>query len=189
MSKDPITTNPETLQTYFEYSSLVSPTGDIKVGDVIVALDGKAMKNMAELQEALAKHRPGDKVTITVMRDKKKHSVEVVLRNTQGNTKVVKNVGMEILGAAFQELPADLKQQLHLGYGLQVTGVTSGKMADAGIRKGFIILRANGETMRTVEDLENVMRSATQSPDQVLFLSGVFPSGKRGNFAVDLSQE
>ena len=162
---------------------------DIKVGDVIVALDGKAMKNMAELQEALAKHRPGDKVKITVMRDKKKHTVEVVLRNTQGNTKVVKNVGMEILGAAFQELPADLKQQLHLGYGLQVTGVTSGKMADAGIRKGFIILRANGETMRTVEDLENVMRSASQSPDQVLFLSGVFPSGKRGNFAVDLSQE
>ena len=90
--------------------------------------------------------------------------------------------------AAFKELPDEVKKQLHLNYGLQVTGVTKGKMADAGIRKGFIILKANGENMRTVEDLEAVVREATQSPDQSLFLSGVFPSGKRGIYAVDLSQ-
>jgi hypothetical protein len=33
------------------------------------------------------------------------------------------------------------------------------------------------------------MKQATQSPDQVLFLTGMFPSGKRANYAVDLSQE
>lgn len=163
-------------------------SADMRPNDVITAVDGKNVKNMAELQELLAKHRPGDKVKVTILRDKKEMKVDVVLRNTQGNTKVVKNVGMEILGAAFKELPDDLKKQLHLSYGLQVTGVTSGKMADAGIRKGFIILKANGQTMRSVDDLESVMRDATQSPDQVLFLSGVFPSGKRGNYAVDLSQ-
>ncbi len=36
--------------------------------------------------------------------------VEVTLRNSQGNTKVVKNVGMEILGAAFKELPDEVKK-------------------------------------------------------------------------------
>ena len=61
-------------------------------------------------------------------------------------------------------------------------------MADAGLRMGFIIVRVIGETLRTVDDLENVLREASQSPDQVLFLSGVFPSGRRGNYAVDLSQ-
>ena len=161
---------------------------DIHKDDVITAVDGKKVKNMAELQEALTKHRPGDKVKVSLMRDKKEMKVEVTLRNSQGNTKVVKNVGMEILGAAFKELPDEVKKQLHLNYGLQVTGVTKGKMADAGIRKGFIILKANGENMRTVEDLEAVVREATQSPDQSLFLSGVFPSGKRGIYAVDLSQ-
>ncbi len=160
----------------------------IRVKDVITEIDDKKVKNMAELQEAIAKHHPGDKIKVTFMRDKKSHKVEVQLRNSQGNTKVVKNVGMEILGAAFRELPQNLKKQLNLNYGLEVTGVTSGKMSEAGVRKGFIILRANGETMRTVEDLENVMRDAAQSPDQVLFLSGVFPSGKRGNYAIDLSQ-
>ncbi len=162
---------------------------DIKKGDVITAIDGKKVKNMAELQENMAKHRPGDKVSVTLLRDKKEKTVNVTLKNAQGNTKVVKNAGMEILGAAFKELPADLKKQLNLGYGLQVTGVTGGKMQDAGIRKGFIILKANGEPMRSVADLENVVKSAAQSPDQVLFITGVFPSGKRANYAVDLAQE
>ena len=57
---------------------------------------------------------------------------------------------MGILGAAFKELPDDLKKQLNLGYGRQVTGVSSGKMSDAGVRKGFIILKANDQPMRNV---------------------------------------
>ena len=162
---------------------------DIKVDDVIVGLDNRKVHNSADLQEALAKHRPGDKVTVKLVRDKKEKSVEVTLKNEQGTTKIVKEAGMEILGAAFKELPDDLKKQLNLGYGLQVTGVSSGKMSDAGVRKGFIILKANDQPMRKVSDLEEVMKAAVKSPNQVLFLTGVFPSGKRGYFAVDLTQE
>jgi len=164
-------------------------SADIKVDDVIVGLDNKKVHNFADLQEALAKHRPGDKVTVKLVRDKKEKSVEVTLKNEQGTTKIVKEAGMEILGAAFKELPDDLKKQLNLGYGLQVTGVSSGKMSDAGVRKGFIILKANDQPMRKVSDLEEVMKAAVKSPNQVLFLTGVFPSGKRGYFAVDLTQE
>ena len=162
---------------------------DIKVDDVIIGIDGKKVQNFADLQEAIAQHRPGDKVTVKVMRDKKEKNINITLKNEQGTTKIVKDAGMEILGAAFKELPDDLKKQLNLGYGLQVTGVTSGKMADAGVRKGFIILKANDQPMRKVSDLEEVMKAAVKSPNQVLFLTGVFPSGKRGYFAVDLTQE
>ena len=162
---------------------------DIKVDDVIIGIDGKKVQNFADLQEAIAQHRPGDKVTVKVMRDKKEKNINITLKNEQGTTKIVKDAGMEILGAAFKELPDDLKKQLNLGYGLQVTGVTSGKMADAGVRKGFIILKANDQPMRKVSDLEEVMKAAVESPNQVLFLTGVFPSGKRGYYAVDLTQE
>ena len=162
---------------------------DIKVDDVIIGIDGKKVQNFADLQEAIAQHRAGDKVTVKVMRDKKEKNINITLKNEQGTTKIVKDAGMEILGAAFKELPDDLKKQLNLGYGLQVTGVTSGKMADAGVRKGFIILKANDQPMRKVSDLEEVMKAAVKSPNQVLFLTGVFPSGKRGYYAVDLTQE
>ena len=166
-----------------------SAAGILKENDVIIKLDGKKLHKFTDLQEALSKHRPGDKVQLTIVRDKKEKEVTITLKNAQGNTKVVKNAGMEILGAAFKPIDTDLRRQLNLGYGLEVTGVSGGKMGDAGIRKGFIILKANGQPMKTVEDLEDVLKAATQTPEQVLFITGMFPSGKRASYAVDLSQE
>ena len=166
-----------------------SAAGILKENDVIIKMDGKKLHKFTDLQEALSKHRPGDKVQLTIVRDKKEKEVTVTLKNAQGNTKVVKNAGMEILGAAFKPVDTELRRQLNLGYGLEVTGVSGGKMGDAGIRKGFIILKANGQPMKTVEDLEAVLKAATQTPEQVLFITGMFPSGKRASYAVDLSQE
>jgi S1-C subfamily serine protease len=62
-------------------------------------------------------------------------------------------------------------------------------MKEAGVRKGFIILKANGQSVKTVDQLEEIVKQASQSPEPVLFLNGIFPSGKRAYFAVDLTQE
>ena len=166
-----------------------SAAGVLQENDVIIGIDGKRVKNFAGLQEALAQHRPGDKVTVKILRDKKEKNVEMTLKNEQGTTKVVKDADMEILGAAFREVPDELKRQLHLNAGVEVTGVTEGKMKAAGIRKGFIILKANGQSVKTVEQLEEIMKEASRSTEPVLFLNGIFPSGKRAYFAVDLTQE
>ena len=166
-----------------------SAAGVLQENDVIIGIDGKRVKNFAGLQEALAQHRPGDKVTVKILRDKKEKDVEMTLKNEQGTTKVVKDTGMEILGAAFREVPQETKQQLRLNGGLEVTGVTEGKMKEAGVRKGFIILKANGQSVKTVEQLEEIVKQASRSTEPVLFLNGVFPSGKRAYYAVDLTQE
>ena len=166
-----------------------SAAGVLQENDVIIGIDGKRVKNFAGLQEALAQHRPGDKVTVKILRDKKEKDVEMTLKNEQGTTKVVKDADMEILGAAFREVPVELKKQLRLNAGVEVTGVTEGKMKAAGIRKGFIILKANGQSVKTVEQLEEIMKEASRSTEPVLFLNGVFPSGKRAYYAVDLTQE
>ena len=165
-----------------------SAAGILKKNDVIIALDGKKIETMASLQGILAEKRPGDKVKVKVFRERNDKEFTITLKNAQGNTKVVKKADMQILGAAFRAVPDELKRQLNLGYGVQVTGVSDGRMKESGIRKGFIILKANGQQLRTVEDLEEVMKQASQSPDQVLFMTGVYPSGKRANYAVDLSQ-
>ena len=171
-----------------EVSDGGSSSGVLKKNDVITELNGHKVKTMAELQGYLAKFRPGDKVTLKVWREKKEKSFTITLKNAQGTTKIVKNADMELLGAAFRAVPSDLKKQLNLGYGVQVTGVGEGRMADSGIRKDFIILKANNKQLQTVQDLENALKAASQSPDQVLFMTGIYPSGKRANYAVDLSQ-
>ena len=166
-----------------------SASGILQEDDVIIGIEGKRVKNFAGLQEELAKHRPGDKVTVKILRDKKEKNLEIELKNEQGTTKVLKDADMEILGAAFRELPDEMKKQLRLSGGVEVTGVTEGKMKAAGVRKGFIILKANGQSVKTVEQLEEIMKEASRSTEPVLFLNGIFPSGKRKYYAVDLTQE
>lgn len=159
----------------------------IESGDVIVKIAGKKVHNMAELQENIAKHRPGDKVIVTIMRDKKEKDLNVTLKNMQGNTEVVKKFDLDMLGAAFQPISDDVKRHLGVSYGLQVTGVDKGKFADAGIKKGFVILKVNGHKITSEEDLAEVLKAANQSPERALFISGYYMSGRRANYAVDLS--
>ena len=166
-----------------------SADGILEVDDVILAIDGKKIKTFGELQETLAKHRPGDKVKLKVLRNKKEINVDMVLKNKQGTTNVIKDNGMEILGAAFRELSDETKRSLRINTGIEVTGVTDGKMKEAGVRKGFIIMKANGQSVKSVEQLEEIVKQATNSTEPVLFLNGIFPSGKRAYFAVDLTQE
>lgn len=68
----------------------------IKNGDVIISADGQKVTKMAELQEIISKKRPGDKLTITYLHNKKKITETVTLKNEQGNTNVVKNADLEI---------------------------------------------------------------------------------------------
>ena len=144
---------------------------------------------MGELQEAIAQLTPGTKIKVTYYREKKERTVELTLKNSQGNTQIVKNVGMEILGAAFREVPDETKNRLNIRYGIEVTGVKSGPMKDAGVEKGFIILRVNDQIIRTVEDMETAFKAATQDPDQTLFIIAMNSVGKRIPLAVDLSQQ
>ena len=62
----------------------------LKVQDVIVKIDSKEMDNSAHLQEYVSKKRPGDKVKVTVLRNGNRKVYDIVLRNLDGNTNIVK---------------------------------------------------------------------------------------------------
>ena len=49
------------------------------LGDVIVALDGTEVDNNSDLYSALESHKPGDRVTLTILRNKKKVDVPITL--------------------------------------------------------------------------------------------------------------
>lgn len=161
----------------------------MKSGDIITAINGKKVKTMTELQETIAQFRPGDKVRVSILRDKKQKDLTVELKNNRGNTEVVKNVGMESLGATFGSLSQQQRRQLNLGYGLQVTGVGKGLFAKAGIKRGYIILKVNNTQIKSEDDLEKAYNEANKSSDPVLFISGIYPSGRRTSYAIDLSSE
>ena len=161
----------------------------MKKGDVITHIDGQKVSKFGELTGIIAQKRPGDKITITYLRDKKKKTATLTLKNEQGNTKVVKNADTDVLGADFRPVTKQQMEQLDIKYGLEVVKVSGGKMKDAGVPKGFIILRVNGEPMRTFEDLQEAVKEANQSKDQMLVVNGMFPTGKRAGFVIYLQNE
>lgn len=161
----------------------------IEKGDVITEVDGQKVKKFGDLQGIIAQKRPGDKVSLTYLHNKKKITKEVTLRNEQGNTKVVKNADMDVLGADFREITKAQKEQLEISYGLEVMKVNAGKMKDAGVPKGFIIQRVNDEPMKTLEDLQEAVKEASTSKEPVLYIKGIYPTGKPGYFAVGLQNE
>lgn len=159
----------------------------LEKGDVITSVNGKEVTKMAELQELLAKLHPGDKVSINYLRNKKKHTAQITLKNAQGNTSVVKNADLDVLGGTFKPINEDQKKQFSISYGLEVMKVNNGKLKDAGISKGFIIQKVNEESMKTIDDLQKAVKDASTSKDPVLYIQGVYPTGKKAYFAVPLS--
>ena len=121
------------------------------------------------------------------MRNKEKKTVHVTLKNAQGNTKVVKTADLDVLGANIREVNAEEKKQLEISYGLKVSKVGNGALRKARITDGFIILNANDEPMRTVSDLQEAVKSASTSSDPVLYIKGIYPTGKKAYFVVELS--
>lgn len=160
----------------------------IEPGDVIIGADGQKVSSFPELQEIVAKKRPGDKMTIEYLHDKKKKKETVTLKNEQGNTRVIQNRDIDILGGNFRAITDKQKQELGISYGLEVIKVDNGRLQQAGINKGFIIQRVNDESMKTIEDLQKEVRKASTSKEPVLYIQGIYPTGKKAYFAVSLEE-
>ena len=161
----------------------------IQKGDVLTYVDGQKVKGFGELQGIIAQKRPGDKVVVKYLRNKKEKTTTLTLKNEQGNTKVVKNADVEVLGIDVRPVTESQKKQLEIQYGLEVIKVDGGKMKEAGVPKGFIIQRVNDRSMKTFDDLQEAVKDANQSKDQMLVIRGIYPTGKRGGFVVYLQNE
>ena len=162
----------------------------VKEGDIINQVNGVAVKSVSELQEQIGRYRPGDKITIAILRDNKVQKLNVELKNRQGSTGVVSAESSDdILGGTFKELNDKTKEQLGVDFGVEVKSLSKGKLADQGIKPGFIILKINYQPVRTVSDIQEAYNAAMNNGEQekVLLITGLYPSGKITYFAINLA--
>lgn len=160
----------------------------IQKGDVITAINDQPVHNTGDIQEAMAKLSPGDNISITFYRDGKKMEKRTTLRNGRGNTEITRAGNVTDLGCAFAAISADTKQQLSISHGVQVKGVENGPIKEAGIRDGFIILSINGNRISKPEEVEKIYNAIVknESADKVMFIKGIYPTGKQAFYAVAL---
>ena len=163
----------------------------VKEGDIINAVNGITVKSVAELQEQIGRYRPGDKISINIIREGKDQKLTVELRNRQGSTGVVSSqTSEEVLGATYKELTDKQKQQFGIDYGVEVKSLSKGKLADQGIKPGFIILKINNQQINNAEDVQNAYDAAVNNGQQekVLLIAGLYPNGKIIYYAINLAE-
>jgi S1-C subfamily serine protease len=147
----------------------------IKSGDVIVAINGNMVNAPQQLQEQIGKYRPGDKVNVSIKRDGEMKQFSVVLRNTKGDTSIVKE-SLSVLGAEFAPISNKDKERLRIDEGVQIVDLSSGKLKQAGVKIGFIITDINKTSVSSVEDIKRVL--AQSSNKKPILVEGVYPGGE-----------
>jgi Do/DeqQ family serine protease len=163
----------------------------IKEGDVITAINDVNVSKSSELQEQVSRYHPGDVISVKLKRGDKNLAYKVKLLNRQGGTETIRNSGIEVLGAAFAEVPDDQKRALNISYGVKVSGLTEGKLKEAGVRKGFIILKINDQRIQTVPQLESIIKEVQTGAgfdERGIFIVGLYPNGKIAYYAIDLNE-
>jgi len=162
----------------------------IKTDDVITAIDGVKIGGSAELQEQVARHRPGDKLKITVLRGDKTLTLNAELKNKQGNTDVVTAVkGSEMFGATLEAIDATTASKYGVEGGILVKSAGKGAFAKAGVPDGYVILKVNNQSVETEDDIQRAVNQVFNGNgnDKVLLLSGILPNGRVAYYAVDLA--
>jgi len=150
----------------------------IKIGDIITKINGVDIKSTPELQEQVGRYKPGDKLLVTVLRDDKEEKLNVVLRNKEGNTEIVKNDIVSVLGATLQPIDQAEMRKLRIASGVKVKDLESGKIKEAGIKEGFIITSIDNKAVETTDDVINYLK---QNKAGVL-VEGVYANGMRAYY-------
>jgi serine protease Do len=154
----------------------------MKENDVIIKFDGQGVNTVAELQEQVGKHRPGDKATVTFIRNGKETTLPITLKNIAGNTKVVtaemEDTGDVVFGAKLEPLSSEDMNSLNIDYGVKVMDINSGKFRDIGMAKGYIILSINGKKVKSPDDVKQISKNGTALKS----IQGILPDGTEFNY-------
>ena len=160
----------------------------IKKYDIITKIDGIKITSGPELQEQVAKRKPGDKVAITYKRAGKESTVTLTLKNKVGNTDIVKNTSIiEKLVGTFENLDKKVAAANEVEGGVVVKKVGEGLLKKSRMQDGFVIISVNGSEIKSLEELKEILAKIKSG---VVRLEGFYP-GFEGSYTypLNLSEE
>jgi serine protease Do len=154
----------------------------VKNGDVIIRIDNNPVNGKAELMELIGQKNPGDHVTMVVNREGKEYELALTMQNEDSKLIAEKGNKITIQGATFEPLTANEKAGLNIDYGFKISSLANGKLKNAGISAGFILLSVDRKPLRTTRDLQEML---TNRQGGVL-IEGLYPNGLRAYYGIGL---
>lgn len=160
----------------------VPPTGaaaaaGIKTGDVVTKINGISTASIPELMEQISRYKPGDKVSVTYLRNQKEYTATAVLKNLDGNTGIVKPTVLDYLGVELSPIRSDYAKRLGINGGIIVTNINSGLIKkQTSMKTSFIILKADNTKVASVSDLKTALQGKSK-----VRLEGFYPGDDYAN--------
>jgi len=155
-------------------------TGGIKRGDVILKIGESEIKNTADLQEHVARYRPGDKIKVEIFRDGSLITKEVVLKSKENKTSLLSKEEspksddiLGDLGISVEEISNLEAKKLGTSGGLRVNKITDGIIQqNTNMQVGFIIIGINNRAVTKKQDLIDLIND---SKGNGILLQGKYP--------------
>lgn len=164
----------------------------IKAGDVITKIDGRTIYSSSDLQERVARLRPGDKVKLTYKRNGKESEVSVTLKGEEENKSRREDEesnasATEIynkLGASFIPATDAQKKELGISSGVMVTQIHRGGVFEYfGVERGLIITHINGQPVNNADQVESALANTRRN---IVRIKGVPERGSTVEFNVPI---
>jgi serine protease Do len=154
----------------------------IKEGDVIIGIDGHIINSVSELQEWVARNRPGEEISVTYIRNGKENQVTARLKNSEGREELEKKeVSHAISGAEFEDVPYRELAKLMLEGGVRIKNIDEGKWKKSGMKENFIIAYIDKVPVDNVEDLNRILEYKKGG----MLVEGTYSSGQKGTYGIE----
>ena len=152
----------------------------LKTGDVLVAIDSINITTPSSVQEAVSRFSPGDKAEITVIRAGKELKVDVIFKGTaQENGAKTGDGAVAFYGSSIKEASKETLDRMGLKSGVEIVEVGPGKLMDAGVTEGFIILYVNDQPVKKPKDVIDIVKKSKRT----VVVEGVTSAGRAAYFA------
>ncbi|UOR05403.1 Do family serine endopeptidase [Hymenobacter aerilatus] len=158
----------------------------LQEGDIITAINGVNVNTSSQLQEQVARFRPGDKIKVSYLRGSDARTATATLRNATGTTDVVREevaaATVKYEGATLSAVSRQEASKLDLQGGVKITGIRSSNFRRTGIADGFIITEIDKHKVSKPQDVQRYLDAAKDS--EGVLLKGVYPDGREAYYPI-----
>ncbi|AEV98623.1 hypothetical protein A4D02_21235 [Niastella koreensis] len=146
----------------------------VQKNDLILDIDNHKIETLSQLQETIARYKPGENIQLTVNRSGNEKvfvvTLSVALETKDHASK--DSALLKTLGITVEKLSASEKKQLGVPWGVKVVAIDEGIIPQStSMQKGFVILVVNKKRIRTTTDFFNAMKA----DDKLFIIGGVYP--------------
>lgn len=157
----------------------------IRANDVIVGINERLIRTTSELQELVARQRPGDQILVKFKRDGKQKETNLTLRKKDDFVADVTpeeiQLNYKIEGSTFIDINDRIKSRLRVDGGVQVLELGDGAWSEAGIEAGFVITKVGDQDIKNLEEFQQIVDSKTRD----FYVMGKYPDGDKKYFRIN----